>query len=158
MKKFLVISMAAFVMAFASSCSVNRAMVKSTEVNHPSVETATMASLDISKKRITYTYTPTTTDSKNLSESKLIQNAVFKALEANGNADVLVQVNSMVHMRKGLFGSRVKSITVSGYPAYYVDFREPSDMDLKSVYIFQGNHGKKKADGEDGILNKLFNR
>lgn len=60
--------------------------------------------------------------------------------------------------RKGLFRSRVKSITVSGYPAYYVDFREPSDMDLKSVYIFQGNHGKKKADGEDGILNKLFNR
>lgn len=52
----------------------------------------------------------------------------------------------------------MKSITVSGYPAYYVDFREPSDMDLKSVYIFQGNHGKKKADGEDGILNKLFNR
>ncbi len=138
MKKIFMISMAAFALAFASSCSsVNRAMVKTTEVSHPAVETATMASLDISKKRITYTYTPTIADAKILSEAELVQNAIFKALEANGNADVLVQVNSMVHMQKGLFGSRVKSITVSGYPAYYVDFREPSEMDLKSVSIFQ---------------------
>lgn len=132
-------SMVAFALAFASSCSVNRAMVKTTAVNHPAIETATMASLDISKKRITYTYTPTLADSRNLSESHLLQNAIYKALEANGNADVLIQVNSMVNVHRGLFGRRIRTITVSGYPAYYVDFREPSEMDLKSVTAFRLN-------------------
>jgi hypothetical protein len=117
-----------------------------------------MASLDISKKRISYTYTPSVVDSKNLSETRLMQNAIFKALEANGNADVLVQVNSMTTVRKGLFGRRIQTIVVSGYPAYYVDFREPSDMDLKSVYIFRGKNNDKKDHESVGILDKLFNR
>ena len=159
MKKLLIISLAAITMA---SCSINRAAVKTTAVSHPTIETTTMASLDISKKRISYTYTPTITDSKNLSERALMQNAIFKALEANGNADVLVQVNSMTTVRKGLLGKRVKTIVVSGYPAYYVDFREPSEMDLQSVSVFKGIKAIN-ADGEStsvvgGFFQKLFNR
>ena len=136
MKKFCLVAMVTFLFA---SCSVHRATVKTSEVKHPTIESTTMASLDISKKRISYTYTPTKVDAKNLSSKRLMQNAIFKALEANGNADVLVEVNSMITVRKGMFGSRVKTITISGYPAYYVDFREPSNLDLKSVYIFRNN-------------------
>ena len=151
MKKLLIIALVAVVMA---SCSVNRAAVNTTAVSCAKIETTTMASLDISKKRITYTYAPTSTEAKNLTEQALMQNAIFKALEANGNADLLVHINSFVTLNKGC--KRVKSIVVSGYPAYYVDFREPSEMDLKSVAVFKdarccetkactGNLTKKKG-------------
>lgn len=133
MKKLFAIVVFAILM---SSCSTHKMLVNSTSVN-PAIESTTMATIKVGEKRISYTYVPSKHDSKALSESQLIQNAMYMALAANGNADVLVKVNSFVTYKKGLFGKRAISISVSGYPAYYTDFRQPTDEDLKKVAVFK---------------------
>ncbi len=120
MKKLLMF--VAATMLFAS-CTVNRSSVQTTMVQ-PEIETKTKATLVVSPKRVSYTYVPTKTNSKNLSIDQLVQNATYMALQANGNADVMVKVNYNVVMKWSLFGKRVKSISLSGYPAHYRDFRE----------------------------------
>lgn len=155
MKKLFVIGVLAVLM---SSCSTHKAMVNTTRVSHPAIESTTMATLDVSQKRISYTYVPTKQDTKALSESQLVQNAMYMALSANGNADVLVKVNSYVTYKKGLFGGkRIKSISISGYPAHYVDFREPTDEDLKRVWIYNATSGANN-DGNDEDKPSFFSR
>jgi len=156
MKKLFAIGVLAMLL---SSCSTHKALVNTTRVHHPVIESTTMATVDVDKKRISYTYVPTRQDAKVLSETQLIQNAMYMALAANGNADVLVKVNSFVTYKKGLLGKRVKSISISGYPARYVDFREPNDDDLKSVWIFnESNRGNDSKDGEGkpSFFSRLF--
>ena len=77
---------------------------------------------------------------------QLIRNAVYAALEANGNADELVEVSYSVASKRGFFCKRVRSISVSGYPAYYVDFREPTDSDLKNVETLSRSVMLRKSD------------
>ncbi len=156
MKKLFVIGALAVLM---SSCSTHKAMVNTTRVNHPVIESTTMATVDVDQKRITYNYVPTLQDTKALSEAQLIQNAMYMALQANGNADVLVKVNSFVTYKKGLFGKRIKSISISGYPARYVDFREPSDDDLKRVFVFKYSGDSTEhccCDEKQSFLSRLF--
>jgi hypothetical protein len=60
----------------------------------------------------------------------VVNTAVREALLANGDADVLVGLETQVkYDNKG----QVESITVSGYPAKYVNFRNPGDEYLKSM-------------------------
>lgn len=134
MKKIMIF--AAFLMLF-SSCAVHKASVSSTAVYSPAIETTTIATIDVSSKKITYMYTPAKTDSKSLSEKQLIQNAIYEALQANGNADELVEVNYFMSMKRRFpFGKRVKYVIVSGYPATYSDFREPDCEDKDAVETF----------------------
>ncbi len=114
--------LAAATMLFAS-CAVNRAGVQTTTVQ-PEIEAKTKATLVVSPKRVSYTYVPTKTNAKTLTIDQLVQNATYMALQANGNADVMVKVNYNVVMKWSFFGKRVKSISISGYPAHYRDFRE----------------------------------
>lgn len=133
MKKIVII--AALALLF-SSCAVHKASVASTEVYSPAIETATIATLDVAQKKITYVYTPEKKDSKTLSEKQLVKNAIYMALQTNGDADELVEVNYYVSMKRGFFGKRVQSIRVSGYPATYKDFREPTTVDKDAVETF----------------------
>ncbi len=130
MKKILLLGVVAFVL---SSCTVHRASVVATTQPVSTRTTTTVASLNISQKRISHTYKPTRSDAKKLNSNQLIQNAIYEALSNNGNADVLVNVNSYVTSKSG---RGVTAITVSGYPAYYVDFRQPTETDYKNLYVF----------------------
>ena len=49
--------------------------------------------------------------------------AVKELLMKSGNADVLVAPEFTFVKRRGLFGSKFKSVEVSGYPAKYKNFR-----------------------------------
>lgn len=131
MKKFLLI--AAAVLMTASCATVHTAQVESTNVYSPSIETATMATLEVSSKKISYRYVPDRKSAKSLAPEQLIQNAIYAALENNGNADELVEVSYYISAKRVFMGKRIRSINVSGYPAYYVEFREPSDSDRKNV-------------------------
>lgn len=133
MKKIVIFAALAL---FFSSCAVHKASVASTEVYSPAIETATIATLDVAQKKITYVYTPEKKDSKTLSEKQLVKNAIYMALQTNGDADELVEVNYYVSMKRGFFGKRVQSIRVSGYPATYKDFREPTTGDKDAVETF----------------------
>ena len=108
MKKFLLI---AAVVLMAASCSmVHTAQVESTSVYSPAVETTTMATLEVSSKKISYRYVPDRKSAKTLSQKQLIQNAIYAALEENGNADELVEVSYYISAKRGFFSKRIRSI------------------------------------------------
>lgn len=50
-----------------------------------------------------------------------------KALEAAGDADVLLEPRYVVEKHKGLFRSKITKVTVSGRPAVYTDFHALPD-------------------------------
>jgi len=128
MKKLLFI---AVIGATLSSCaSLNRATVVSTSTPAPIRTTTTVANLEVGENRISYTYVPSKADSKRLSEAQLIDNAIYMALKENGNADVLVKVN--YYITRKTFPKRIQSISLSGYPAKYVDFRQPTEADYEN--------------------------
>lgn len=131
MKKFFLLSA---VVLLLSSCSiVNRSQADSSKVFSPTVETATVATIKVYPEKITYRYVPDKRTARSLDFNQLVQNAIYAALQEYGNADELVQVSYSVATKRGFFTKRVRSITVSGYPAYYLDFREPTDKDLRNI-------------------------
>lgn len=130
MKKLVILAAA---MLLFASCSLHRASVGVTSVYSPSVETTTMASLEVTGKKINYVYYPEKKDAKSLSQDQLVRNAVYQALQVNGGADELIEVNYYITVRRGFIGKKVKSIAVSGYPANYINFREPTVEDLEAV-------------------------
>lgn len=130
MKKLFILGAIAL---FASSCATHRAGVINTTVQ-PRVEATTkVVNLDIAEKPFTYNYIPTDQDGKNLSQDQLLNNAIYMALKAYGNADVMVNVNHYITIKKGLFGQRVSSIEITGYPAKYINFRQPTEEDYKNI-------------------------
>lgn len=117
-----------------SSCAVvNRSQADTSKVFSPTVETATVATIKVYPEKVTYRYVPDKKTAKSLELEQLIQNAIYAALQENGEADELVQVSYSVTTKRGFFRKKVRSITVSGYPAYYLDFREPTDKDLRNI-------------------------
>ena len=49
----------------------------------------------------------------------------------NGNADVLVESQQEIYVRQGLLGKKIKSVTVTGYPATYKNFKSVDEETLK---------------------------
>lgn len=105
-----------------SSCNTMKKTATSVDVAN-SISTQTSADLEVSGKRIVYTFRPTKAERK--SGSKGVQNAaVAAALRANDNSDVLVAPEFETRIRHSLFGSsKITEITVMGYPAKYKNFK-----------------------------------
>jgi hypothetical protein len=60
----------------------------------------------------------------------VINTAVREALASNGNADVLVALETQVKYNSV---GEIESVTVTGYPATYTNFRSPSDEVLSNM-------------------------
>lgn len=138
MKKLIILALAA---AALSSCAINRANVKTTELATPVVST-TIATLDIAEKSITYTYKPTKQERNNLTISQLEQNAIYLALKECG-ADELVKVNYYIEGKTRFFaalGPKIKTITVKGYPATFKNFREPDENDRQNIDVVYNSY------------------
>ena len=139
MKKILLLIAAAAAMAACSAPTklVNTASyTKPIEVVQPA--TALMADLEVSPEKITYFMIPSKTVIMG-GEENVIRTAVREALLANGNADVLVGMNTQI---KYDADGQPESITVTGYPAKYVNFRSPGDeyiIKLKVDEVKSGN-------------------
>ena len=123
--------LAVLAMAFAS-CSaptklINSATHKKAVVAQPLV--ALFADLEVSPTKITYFMMPSKTVCDG-GYDNVVNSAVREALLANGNADVLVALETQV--KYGTDGS-IESITVTGYPAKYVNFRNAGDEYLKNM-------------------------
>ncbi|MBQ8454937.1 MAG: hypothetical protein IJ537_06340 [Bacteroidaceae bacterium] len=121
MKKFFFILAAALM---AASCTTTTKTARVENIPY-SMYNANAADLQVGD-RVTYTFTP----------SKAIQRggfanckkaAINDALAQNGNADLLVEPQLVVSVYRGLFGSKVKSITVTGRPAKYVNIHSLGD-------------------------------
>lgn len=107
---------------FASSCSTLRKSSATVMDVETSITSKNTAELVVSDEKISYTYTPTKADRK-AGLKHVEMNAVAAALKENENADVLVHKNQEVVYRINMFGcKKIKSVTVTGYPANYKNF------------------------------------
>ena len=124
MKKVLFLVAVAFAMA---SCSTTKITATHTGVGVFTPVTApVIADLDVSAKKIKYEYEPGSAVRRG-GESNVINAAVSKALLLNGNADVLVGIET--HTEYSSTGS-IDRIIITGYPAYYKNFRNATEEDL----------------------------
>lgn len=109
-----------------SSCTTVTKTARTAEME-PSLYSATVADLvPTTDERITYTMEP----SKAIQRGGIdnIKNAVeAEALAEYGNADVLLEPQYVISKQQGLLRNKVSSITVSGRPAYYTNFRSLND-------------------------------
>lgn len=81
-----------------------------------------------------------------------------QALKEGGNADLLLEPQFIVEKHRGLIGSKVTKITVSGRPAFYTNFRSVPD----SVWcnpVFRGAKVvyRNGSNSKDNNISKLNN-
>ena len=119
-----------FVALAATSCKITDA---SATYQHPStyINTATVADLDVSNERISFTFAPSNQVRRGGNQN-VIKAAIREALRVNGGGDVLVDLEyitvSQAPLLSYMFGlSPIREVTVSGYPAKYKNFRSPGD-------------------------------
>ena len=119
MKKFL-LAVAVFAFALTSCETVSQTAHQQFVKGSPTYNMTT-ASLDVASQRVSYTFTPTKAESKGGTKS-CINIAIQKALEPSGS-DVMVETQTNVVKKRKLFGTRITSVTVTGHPAKYVNFK-----------------------------------
>lgn len=117
-KLFFALLAAPLIMSSCSSSIQKTASVQ--DVKSPIIAVV-ISDLDVSNQKISYTLKPT----KKISNAGLrncINTAISEALAAHGNGDVLIETQETIVQRYG-FGRKIKSVTVTGYPAKYKNFR-----------------------------------
>lgn len=137
MKKFLLLLVIAPAMFVSCSMFSAKAPTKLTNtasytpVNVMQPVVALFADLEVSPTKISFFYIPSGTI-VSAGPQNVIDSAIKEALMANGNADVLVGVEKQI---KYSGDGSIESITVTGYPAKYVNFRSPGDDYLRSISL-----------------------
>jgi hypothetical protein len=134
MKKFILVIATAIVL---SSCGVSMPKPEPklvststhTKINAATPVVAVFADLEVSPDKITFFYLPSKTVVKGGIDN-VIDSAVREALASNGNADVLVGLETQIKYNDL---GEAESITVTGYPAKYVNFRNPGDDYLRTI-------------------------
>lgn len=133
-----------FFVAVAALCFTSCSTSLKSASEHPvttSVVAAATADLTIGPK-ITYTYEPSASVRRG-GFNNVKAAAIAEALKANGGGDVLIESQEAVVIRKGLFGSKVRSVTVTGYVGTYSNFKKADAKDI--VPVSASNSHKMKA-------------
>ena len=128
--------MALAAVVLLSSC-ITTTKTARTASTSATIKNATVADLRVTDHRVTYTMSPSKAIQRG-GLSNVKQAAIQEALTLNGNADVLVEPEFVIEQERSLFGSRINSITVTGRPAYYENFRTLPD----SVWHKPGFYGQ----------------
>ena len=129
MKKLLLCLVVA---AMATSCASSAKLMNfATHSKAKAIQpvAALYADLNVSPTKISYFLIPSKTVVLG-GYDNVINTAVREALLANGNADVLVALETQV---KYDVAGDIESVTVTGYPATYTNFRSPSDDVLSTM-------------------------
>lgn len=122
MKKFIYSVAVISVIGLASCSSIRH--TSTTIPVETSITSVSKADLNVWKNKISYTYRPSKAV-RRCGEKNVINAAVSEALKANGNADVLVGAQYEVKKTRNIFGcTSIKYVTVTGYPAVYVNVRD----------------------------------
>ncbi len=146
MKKILIVMVAA-ACALATSCSSVYRTASVQQVKSP-ISSATIADIEVVGPKITYTYSVP----KNVAKVG-IQNSLNAAVsEALANAgkggDVLIDMQYSITRSWVLFGgNRVRSITVTGIPARFTNFRSASNETMQTIVL--KNEGVIKRDNSN---------
>lgn len=141
MKKILFLSLM-FVAFVATSCKITDA---SATYQQPSnyINTATVADLDVSNERISFTFAPNNKVRRGGSQN-VIRAAIREALRRNGGGDILVDLEyitvSQAPLLSYIFGlSPIREVTVSGYPAKYKNFHNLGDTIWAPTKLYPEN-------------------
>lgn len=164
MKKFFILSVLAPAMFVSCSMFTAKAPTKLTNtasytpVNVMQPVVALFADLEVSPTKISFFYIPSGTI-VSAGPQNVIDSAIKEALMANGNADVLVGVEKQI---KYSGDGNIESITVTGYPAKYVNFRSPGDDYLRQISTGH-KHSKKggvasDSDSNGGLFGKFLGK
>lgn len=109
---------------FAASCTTTTKTARTESIPY-SMYNANAADLQVGD-RITYSYTPTRQVQRaGLPNCK--RAAISEALAQNGNADLLVEPQFVVSVKRSIFFTKVTNVTVTGRPAKYVNIRSLGD-------------------------------
>lgn len=131
MKKILLFAVAAFAMV---SCTTTTKTARVESIPY-TMYNANVADLQV-EDRVTYTFVP----DKEIQRAGLAnckKAAISKVLEENGNADLLVEPQFVYSVKRGFFGKKVTSVTVTGRPAKYVNIHSLGD-DVWKDPVFRG--------------------
>lgn len=137
----------------AASCTTITKTAKTADTPS-SLLSATVADLEVSSERITYTMRPSLEICRG-GIMNIRQAAEQEALINNGNADVLVDAEYSITQTNYIIFKKIKAITVSGRPAKYTNFHSLND----SVWCnptFRDTYKNNVKKGGLGILKGLF--
>ena len=108
---------------------------------------ATVADLDVADTRISFTFVPNRQVRRG-GDYNVIKAAIRAALRLNGGGDVLVDLE-YITLYKAPFWSRlvwlspIREVTVSGYPAKYVNFHSLDDSIWAPTKLYPDNIREK---------------
>ena len=130
MKKFLFLAATAFMMM---SCSITKqsATYRNVGVMSP-FTTPVVADLEVSNSKIRYEYEPNNAVRRG-GKDNVLNTAITRALYQNGNADVLVGLETQIKYGSG---SKINSVIITGYPAKYKNFRTATEAEYLNVGKF----------------------
>ena len=135
-KSFLLGAALCAALSFTSCSSISH--TASTKAVDTNLNDVTTADLVVSDKVVSYTFTPDGAHRRG-GEKSMKAAAINKALEANGGGDVLVAPRFEIEKRRGLFSTKVKSVTVKGHPATYKNFHPTTKSEAEVIGTLQGN-------------------
>lgn len=122
MKKFLLF---AFAVASMASCTTITKTARTESIPY-TMYNANVADLEVGD-RVTYTLRPSD-EIQRAGLPNCKKAAIQEALNANGNADLMIEPQFVVETKRRFFGgTKVISVTVSGRPAKYKNFRSLND-------------------------------
>lgn len=132
--------LAAIAVIALSSCSTI-SHTSSTEDINTAIYNRSSADLVVSDKLITYKFEPNDTY-RRAGDKAVLRAAVAKALEQNGNADILVAPQFEVKKKRGLFSSKIQYVTVKGHPASYKNIHSTTAAEADIISTL--SQGKRK--------------
>lgn len=148
MKKYLFL--VGVTLMFAS-CTTTTKTARTESIPY-SMYNANVADLEVGE-RISYTLTPKKSIRRG-GEGNCKKAAIQEALIQYGNADLLVEPQFIMSKRRGLFSTKITSITVTGRPAKYKNFRSLNDsvwtdpvfrgIKNTNVHIYRGGVKREK--------------
>lgn len=125
-----------------SACDTLQKTATTANISTQIHSAATVADLKVGD-RISYTMTPSK-DVLRGGEANVRHVAEAEALtKKGGNADMLLEPNYTITKKRGFFTNKITSITVSGRPAFYTNFRSLPDSVLCNP-VFRGIKTTKK--------------
>jgi hypothetical protein len=143
MKKSYLFLLIVFILGLSSCKSTRSTATYQDPIN--TLRTVTVADLDVSDVRISYTYKPTYAVRLGGSQN-VIKTAVQEALKAHGSGDILIGLEYTTISRWTFFPflSPIREITVTGRPASYTNFHSLPEKIWAPTKLYPDNLPEKE--------------
>ena len=143
MKKLYWFLLVVFVVGLSACKSARSTATYQDPIN--TLRTVTVADLEVSETRISYTYRPSYAVRLGGSQN-VIKTAVQEALKAHGSGDILIGLEYTTISRWTVFPflSPIREITVTGRPAKYVNFHSLPEKIWAPTKLYPDNLPEKE--------------